>query len=128
LAPLVLVVEDDRDIREALIEVLDEAGYETAGAADGHEAMAFLRRRSKHRLPALLLVDLRMPGMDGHRLQAELSLDPVLARLPIIVVTADGEAAARSVRGRARAVLTKPLRLDILLATVGAVAPLAARG
>ena len=111
-----LVVEDDRDVRETLVRILGDAGYEVKGAADGKEALNELRQPARR--PALILLDLRMPRMDGQQLHDELGDDPSFREIPIIVLSADGRPAAQSQLSRAVAVLAKPVRLEKLLSLV----------
>lgn len=105
----ILVVDDDAAIREALRIVLEDAGYEVAEAADGREALLRLTPR-----PALLVVDLMMPELDGWELIGELARTAPLADIPICVLSA----IATHAPPEARAVLQKPIDLDALLATV----------
>lgn len=104
-----LVVDDDAGIRESLEEVLRDAGYEVAVAADGRQALGMLSPR-----PALLLVDLMMPELDGWELIDELTRTAPLADIPVCVLSA----IASHAPPKASAVLTKPVDLDELLATV----------
>jgi CheY-like chemotaxis protein len=83
-----LLVEDDVDIRETLAEVFEEEGYEVARAANGREALVELGSRP---LPAVILLDLMMPVMDGWQLHAELQKVVELATIPLIVLSADGQ-------------------------------------
>ena len=64
----ILVVDDDHDMVAALCDILRQAGYQTMSAHSGHEAIAIVERG----LPDVLISDLRMAGMSGHGLQAEL--------------------------------------------------------
>ncbi len=114
-----LVVDDDPDVREALAEVLRDAGYAVAWACDGADAMRALRGGLR---PAAILLDLMMPGMDGFQFRTEQRRDPELAGIPVIVLTAD-----RSIDRDARALgaaghLSKPARLDDVLEVVSRVA------
>jgi CheY-like chemotaxis protein len=109
----VLVVEDDRDLRDSLLEVLEEAGYSTSGAQDGLAALAKLRADSRR--PDLILLDLQMPNMDGPSFRAEQLKLPAVAGIPVVVVTADANAAQQGRLLGARAVLRKPLKLPQLL-------------
>jgi CheY-like chemotaxis protein len=107
---LILVVDDDDEIREALGDVLQDEGFRVVGMRDGREALEYLRSGTR---PCAILLDLWMPGMDGWQLRYELEREPSLAEIPIIVVTA-----ARGQRRedlRVAEVLTKPLRLEQLL-------------
>jgi CheY-like chemotaxis protein len=109
----VLVVEDDRDLRDSLLEVLEEAGYSGVGAEDGLRALSVLRTDAQR--PDLILLDLQMPNMDGPSFRAEQLKLPELARIPVVVVTADANAAQKARSLGASAVLPKPLRLPQLL-------------
>lgn len=87
--PRVLIVEDEKEIREPLVEMLEESGYNASAAANGEEALALLRARGAE-LPAVIIVDLMMPVMNGWELLHELARDPELRRLPIVVITGSG--------------------------------------
>ena len=82
----VMVVEDDSEIREALLEILEENGCDAVGAVNGERALAYLR--STDSLPCLILLDLMMPVMDGHEFRQCQHEDATLARIPVIVMTA----------------------------------------
>jgi CheY-like chemotaxis protein len=84
---VVLVVDDDADIRDALRDVLEQAGYSVAEAANGELALTYLEH---HPPPAAILLDLFMPVMDGWELARRLASAPELALVPILVVTASG--------------------------------------
>jgi CheY-like chemotaxis protein len=82
----ILIVDDDPDIRDAVRTILEEEGYSTLEASQGREALAILRQPDIH--PGMLLLDLMMPMMDGWQLRARLREDPVLAPIPIVIMTA----------------------------------------
>ena len=84
---LILVVDDDVDIREVLREVLEQAGYAVAEAANGEQALKYLE---KHPRPSAILLDLFMPVMDGWQFARRIESIPELTPVPIIVVTASG--------------------------------------
>lgn len=105
----ILVVDDDAAIRDALSGALRDAGYDVAVAADGRQALALLTPR-----PALMIVDLMMPELDGWELIDELQRAAPLADVPICVLSAIVSHAPPSVS----AVLGKPVDLDRLLATI----------
>ena len=81
---VVLIVDDDRDVRDAMAELLSDEGYECLQARNGLEALAIL----KVERPGLLLVDLIMPIMNGVDLLARLRQDPALCEIPVIAMTA----------------------------------------
>ena len=80
----VLVVDDDRDIRELMVELLASEGYEVASASDGRRALAEARARR----PDVILLDLMMPVMSGWEFREAQLRDPTLADIPVVVVTA----------------------------------------
>src|SRR5262249_54943332 len=80
VAPTVLIVDDDRDIREALTQALVEGGYTAVGVANGQEALRWLRTATP--APCLILLDLAMPVMNGWQFRSEQQRDPGLAAIP----------------------------------------------
>jgi CheY-like chemotaxis protein len=118
-APLVLVVEDDRDVGDALTDLLRELGYGIVWAQDGAEAMRALQAGSR---PAAILLDLMMPGMDGYEFRAQQRADPAIADIPVIVLSAVRGAEAAAASLAAVACLGKPTPLDELLAVLSRVA------
>jgi two-component system alkaline phosphatase synthesis response regulator PhoP len=84
MAQRILVVDDDRSIVKVLRGYLEQAGYQVLTAGDGETALHVLRRDR----PDLLVLDLMMPGRDGWDVTRVVRADPVLAPLPIIMLTA----------------------------------------
>ena len=80
---LVLVIDDDGDVRELLSRVAERAGYEVATAADGDEGLRMARRLR----PTAITLDVKMPGMDGWSLLSEIADDPKLSEIPVVMVT-----------------------------------------
>jgi len=88
---LILIVEDDEDIRRTLTEVLNAEGYATREAANGRLALDLLGRLTADELPKCILLDLMMPVMDGVTFLATLRRDHAAwAKIPVIVNTAKG--------------------------------------
>jgi CheY-like chemotaxis protein len=116
---MLLLVEDDGDVREALASVLREAGYEVVRAADGAEAIRALRSGLR---PSAILLDLTMPVMDGFQFRAEQRGDPALAHIPVILISAERalDRDARTLGVAAR--IAKPAQVEDLLAIVARVA------
>lgn len=114
----VLLVEDDEDLREALSTILRRNGYLPVEAENGHDALKRLREEP---LPAVIVLDVAMPMMDGWQFRSEQQKDPRFAGVPVIVFTADGNAAGIAARMRAAGYLQKAAALDGLLAEIGRV-------
>jgi signal transduction histidine kinase len=110
---VILLVEDDHGIREALQGTLEEAGYAVTPTKNGREALERLRSGS---VPDLIVLDLRMPVMDGWEFRAAQKNDPNLAIIPVLAVSADGSAKAEAIA--ADGYLRKPLSTTTLLDTV----------
>jgi CheY-like chemotaxis protein len=108
----VLVVEDDRDVREALEALLGEERFIVRTARHGREALDRLLAGLR---PSAILLDLRMPVMDGFEFCARKVADPALAPIPVVVISADHGAAARIAPLCAAAYLPKPIDVDALL-------------
>jgi two-component system response regulator MprA len=115
----VLVVDDDRDIREAMADALEAEGYRVATASDGLDALRWLRSQPDDAsLASLILLDLMMPNMDGVAFRREQSLDRKLRSIPVVLLSAD-----MSVREKARAIeaaayVMKPVELEVLLEVI----------
>lgn len=109
----ILVVEDDVAIREALEAVLEDEGYAVASAAHGREALTLLRTGVEP--PAVILLDLMMPVMNGWEFRAAQRSDSDLARIPVIVLSADRDVAAKAAALQVSGYLAKPVNLDVLL-------------
>jgi two-component system chemotaxis response regulator CheY len=110
----VLVVEDDKDVREALSDVLSEAGYRvfTANRAErGLEMLPTLPR------PCLILLDNLMPGMDGRGFLLELTEHGDASELPVTLISASDDLGAQGLPGVV-AVLRKPFDVEALLEIV----------
>lgn len=81
----ILIVEDDELIRRAMQMVLEWEGYEVVCVNNGQEALDFLR---SGRCPALIVLDIMMPVLDGQQFREEQLRDPSIASIPVIVVSA----------------------------------------
>jgi len=114
----VLVVEDDPSVRGLLKTLLSAEGYEVATASDGLGGLG----QAASSPPALVLLDLMMPDLGGVRVLEELSVDPLLAAIPVIVLTGREEAVP-DMRARLgdENVFLKPFAVGELLQRVGAV-------
>jgi CheY-like chemotaxis protein len=81
--PLVLIVDDDGAVRRMIGLLLRSHGYKTATASDGAEALRLMRQRR----PCLVLLDIKMPVMDGWEFRERQLQDPALADVPVICMT-----------------------------------------
>jgi CheY-like chemotaxis protein len=109
----VLVVDDDHDMAHVMLRALRLAGYSARSAANGKLALEAVEAR----LPALILLDMLMPVMDGWQCARELR-SRYANTIPIVVVTAAEDARARGIAIGADAVLAKPFELHELLRLV----------
>lgn len=110
----VLVVDDDRAIRDSLRMVLEDAGYTVVEASDGMEAMGVLRGATR---PMVVLLDIMMPRMTGEDVVREVARDPRLqANHSIVIVTANRHALSPSFRAQLERlgipILDKPPDID----------------
>jgi len=110
----VLVAEDDADARGALVTMFERAGYDVVAVANGAAALAELHRAPR---PALLVLDLGLPILDGWSVLDERARDPSLRTIPVIVASGDGEAERKVVQDGTR-FLPKPVIPHRLLALV----------
>ena len=117
-AARVLVIDDDAAIRDLVEIVLSGGGYDVCTAEDGVMGLDLARKLR----PDLILLDMRMPGMDGWTFARRYRQEPG-SSAPIIVLTAARDAAARSAEIAADGYLAKPFNVTELLALVGQHAP-----
>ena len=113
---MILVVDDDRDVREVLCGVLDSEGYAVAGARNGAEALAVL-----HSNPArvcLVILDVMMPVMSGVEFRERQRQDATIAAIPVAVMSARWEAQEAQEAFAGLPFLRKPMRLDDVLTVV----------
>jgi CheY-like chemotaxis protein len=123
MSPLVLVVDDDADILEAIGEILTLEGYRVARARHGLDALDKIAAER----PSLILLDLMMPVMDGASFAQALRKRRPELDIPIVVISAEGSAHKAAALGAA-GFLAKPFDIDALLAEVAVMAPRAALG
>jgi DNA-binding response OmpR family regulator len=110
----ILVVEDDDLLREALAEVLVDDGHDVRTAANGADALAELEGWE----PQLIVLDLMMPIMDGFAFRAEQLRRGLRVEVPVLVLSAVRDLDAAATRIDAAACLSKPFRLEEVLASV----------
>jgi CheY-like chemotaxis protein len=110
----ILVVDDDKMIRDLVRLHLANEGYDVLLAEDAVAAGHLVVKSA----PALILVDVNMPYMDGYQFTAALKADPATRDIPVVFITTDEDVAQRSRQLGAVAYLRKPLRADRLFEVV----------
>ncbi|MFQ6049784.1 MAG: response regulator transcription factor [Candidatus Paceibacterales bacterium] len=83
----ILIVEDDKFLRELIVRKLLDEGYEVSEAVDGNEGI----KKVKETKPNLVLLDLILPGIDGFAVLSQMKDDPVLASIPVIILSNLGQ-------------------------------------
>jgi len=118
--PLLMLVDDDDDLREAMSLIFEAHGFRTIGASDGLDALAKLEDDGR---PALILLDLRMPRMNGVEFLRLISGTP-RATIPVLALTGDSGACREAINAGAVGCLQKPIEpgrlLDAIRAQIGA--------
>jgi CheY-like chemotaxis protein len=112
----VLIVDDEEDVRGSLGEFLGDQGYAVVEAGDGEEALA----KAFTEKPDLILLDLRLPKVDGYQVCQTLKGNPITAVVPIIMITALN-ATPQKIKGMefgADDYVEKPFDLDELAARI----------
>ncbi|HYO61685.1 MAG TPA: diguanylate cyclase [Actinomycetota bacterium] len=118
--PLVLVVDDDPDLRALAHIQLDDSGFDVIQAGSGLECLALASTHS----PDVILLDIMMPGMNGSEVLTALSGDPVTKDIPVVFVSALSslEDKVRGLENGAVDYITKPLEAREFIARVGVAA------
>lgn len=113
----ILIVDDTAENRQILVEMLEPVGFETRAVAGGHEAVALVKEWNPH----LILMDLRMPGMDGFEAMTQIRRLPNGREVPMIAVTASAfsEDRHKAIDAGANDFLGKPFREHDLFDLVG---------
>jgi CheY-like chemotaxis protein len=106
----ILVVEDDVHALDALTDLLEAGGYNVQKAQNGQEALV----QAKERPPSLILLDLSMPVIDGWEFMRQQRLEPAIADIPVVVITA----LVSAVPAGAKALVTKPINVNRLMSLV----------
>jgi CheY-like chemotaxis protein len=112
----ILVVDDSRDFRNLMVDLLGAVGYQVATAANGSaaipQAVAFQ--------PGLILMDVQMPDLDGCEACRRIKRHPELSDIPVMLMSGDSGAASKAVAAGADAFMPKPFGLDRLVARIRA--------
>lgn len=108
----ILVVEDDDDIRNAIVDLLETEGYSTEAAINGKDALDKLNLIPK---PCLVLLDMMMPIMNGRQFLDKVMKDSTLAPIPVLIVSA---VADKTNTEGSVGFLKKPIDIDVVLDVV----------
>ena len=108
----ILVVEDDIDIRSALVQILRMEGHVTAEAANGKEALEYIRNNPK---PCMVLLDMMMPVMSGRQFLDAFKNEPESSSVPVVIISA---VADRIDTTGAKEFIRKPLEVSKLLEVI----------
>ena len=114
--PSVLVVDDDADLRATLQDALTEHGFAVSTAANGQEALRYLRASGG--AASLILLDLMMPVMNGWQFRREQEQDPALAAIPVLVLSAGNQLAEAANAIGVAGFIRKPVDLGQLVSLV----------
>jgi CheY-like chemotaxis protein len=112
----VLIIEDEEDIRLLTRVILEGAGHRVTEAATGEAALVAMRQE----VPDLVLLDIRLPGIDGWEVLEAFNAEPAWLKVPVVVMSAhsSGDALARAKAMGITSYLLKPFTRDDLLAAV----------
>ena len=83
----ILIIEDDKFLRELISQKLEKAGYEVCEAIDGEEGI----KQVKTENPDLVLLDLILPGIDGFEVLSQMKREPALSKIPVIILSNLGQ-------------------------------------
>ncbi|HKE19193.1 MAG TPA: response regulator [Kofleriaceae bacterium] len=109
MGKIVMVIDDDEDVREVLRDFIEDIGYRPVVAANGQEGLDAIRRLDER--PCVILLDLMMPVMDGWRFLEVVACDADLASIPVVISTSAPDRAPRGPR-----ILAKPVDLEDFMA------------
>lgn len=109
----ILIVDDNPDTIHILTAILNQGGYATFEARDGVEALQKIRGEA----PALVLLDIMMPKLDGFGVMEMMQADPGMSQIPVLVISAkvDPASRVRSIELGAKDYIIKPINPDEIL-------------
>ena len=108
----ILLVEDDPELRESMVDILEDEGYRVSAANDGVQALAALAAGPR---PNIILLDMMMPKMNGAQFSAEQLKNPQWVSIPVVLLTAHVMSDPERENLRADAFIKKPFEIPTLL-------------
>lgn len=111
--PKILVIEDDKDIRRNMKLLLESEGYEVEIASNGEEGLKILENATT--LPALIILDLMMPVMDGFEFRRAQQMSAKISHIPVAIMTADGHVVEKQAKLNAVAGISKPPDVETVI-------------
>lgn len=111
---MILLIEDNHDVRENTAEILELSGYKVITASNGKEGVELAQTK----IPDLIICDIMMPELDGYEVLRILKKSSSTATIPFIFLTAKGESSDRQQSIDADAYVTKPFDDKNLLSTI----------
>lgn len=109
----ILVVDDEASVRSMLLSFLEDVQYDAVGAPNGRAALACLHEDPQHY--QLILLDVMMPFQSGWDVLMSMQSDPMLADIPIVMMTAGANVRQQALELGAVGYLSKPVDFDVLL-------------
>jgi CheY-like chemotaxis protein len=113
----ILVVEDDPASRDAFCALLQLAGSEAVGVENGEAALSFL---DTHPAPTAILLDMRLPVMDGWQFRKRQGSDPRLRNIPVLIVSGDVHSRDAALAAGAAGFVAKPIDPEELIGAIAA--------
>ena len=109
----IFIIEDSSELKNLVQHYFEQTEYTMDSAANGEEAL--LKLRDLKELPGLILLDLKMPRMDGFQFRQEQELDSKLSQIPVVIMSADHHTEVYAIRMGAHGHIKKPFTSDSLL-------------
>ena len=111
-----LVVDDDEDIRSSVTDLLQGAGFAVETAKDGEDALEQLMTTTNR--PNLILLDLKMPRMNGWNFRLQLERSPLLSGIPVVLLSGSRSLEAQALALNVNGHLRKPVESEQLFGVV----------
>ncbi len=120
MSQLIFIIEDEKDIRDSIAEAVESEGYSTISASNGRDAILMFDENSEKavKMPDLILLDYLMPHLNGAGFLEQAKKNKRLAKIPVVMITADRKSAQKASDFGVAGHLHKPLELEDLFAAI----------